>query len=113
MSRSKRRLFVLIGPPTGDSREAGAKPLGRIRDIERELGRFNTAGDGSPHAGQPTIRLHGPGMVVELSTANDPATQAMVSVNDEQMAWPVLERMCRGLHYRLMDPESGRVMAFG
>ena len=113
MSRSKRRLFILIGPPTGDAREPGAKPLGRIKDLERELGQYNTSTDGTPTAGQPTIRLHGPGMVIEVATANEPATQAMASVNDEQMAWPVLERMCKATGFRLMDPESGRIMAFG
>jgi hypothetical protein len=112
MSRSKRRLFVLIGAPTGEARESGAKPLGRIKDVERSLARFNTSGDGTPVSGQPTMRLHGPGMVVEMALANDPATQAMISVNDEQMAWPVLERMCKATGFRLMDPDSGRVMAF-
>jgi hypothetical protein len=112
MSRSKRRQFVLIGPPLADARDAAAKPLGSLREIEKSLASFNTATDGVDTTNQPTIRLHGPGMVIELSTATNPATQAMASVNDESIAWPVLEKLCKALSWRLMDMESGRVMVF-
>jgi hypothetical protein len=112
MARSSRRQFVLIGPPLADPRDAAAQPLGSLRDILTSFARFNTAPDGSTSANQPTLRLHGPGMVIELATAANPVTQAMASVHDESIAWPVLERACKSLGWRLMDMESGRVMAF-
>jgi hypothetical protein len=76
------------------------------------LADHNTDADSTPDTTQPTIRLYGPGMTVEVPTANDELTQAIISVHDETTAWPVLERIGRKTAWRLMDMESGRVMSF-
>jgi hypothetical protein len=49
--------------------------------------------------------------VIELPTSVDPVTQGMVSVNDEDVALPVLFRICRTLKWRMTDLETG--MSFG
>jgi hypothetical protein len=56
------------------------------------------------------LRFYGPGMIVEVATSAEPVAQAMINVNDEPIAWPVLSRLCQAMKWRLMDVESGRVM---
>lgn len=108
MSR-KRRTLVFVGP---ESAPGESSRLGGLKDIRATLADFNTCSDGSPTEGQATERLHGPGIVVELSLSIDPATQALCHINDDTIAWGVLERICRATKWRLMDPETGRVMGF-
>ncbi len=113
MARSKRRQFVLLGPPPagGSPQAPEATPLGSLRSVRETLAAFNTSSDGSPSEGA-TERLYGPGMSVELSLGTDPVMQAIASVNDEPTAWPVLSRLCQTHHWRLMDIESGRIMSW-
>lgn len=108
MSR-KRRTLVFVGPESAPGETA---PLGRLKDIRDLLATYNTASDGSPTEGQPTQRLHGPGIIIELSLSLDPATQALCHINDDTIAWGVLERICRATKWRMMDTETGRVMGF-
>lgn len=104
---------MLIGPPVAqDVYASESRPLGRLREVRETLAAFNTSEDGSGSEHAPTLRLHGPGLTLEVATSADPVTQAMASINDESIAWPVLERICRSLRWRLMDMESGRVMAW-
>lgn len=106
----KRRTLVLLG---AESRRGESAALGSLKDVRAALAACNTSGDGGvPDSGNPLERLYGPGMSVELATSADPVTQAIVHVNDEPIAWPVLERMCRSRAWRLMDMESGRMMTF-
>lgn len=81
--------------------------LGAKQDVERTLSGFNTAPDGS--AEQPNV-LHGPGFIVELPyvEAREPVTQALVTVQEEDIAWAVLSRLCRTTGWTLLDVESGR-----
>ena len=107
----KRRTLVFVGPESS-SGAGETTPLGRLKDIRETLANFNTNSDGTPFEGQPTQRLHGPGIIVELSLSVDPATQALCHINDDTIAWGVLERICRATKWRMMDPETGRVMGF-
>lgn len=87
----------------------GTSALGSQREVRDSLIRFNTGSDGlAPKSG--TEMLHGPGFVVEMATSVDPVTQLIASVNDEDIAWPVLLRLCRELRWRMMDIETGRVL---
>jgi hypothetical protein len=106
----KRRTLVLVGP---EGRAPGENaPLGKLREVRDLFANYNTMTDGSPTEGQPLIRLHGPGIAIELSTSNDPVTQAMCHITDETIAWGVLERVCRATKWRLMDMETGRLMGW-
>jgi hypothetical protein len=92
------------------------RPLGSVADVVRALGEFNTAPDGSGPSGWGTdpfmARLHGPGFIIELPAAGGDAAQTiaqgMVTINDEDFAFPVLLRMCKANRFRLVDPDSGR-----
>lgn len=82
--------------------------LGRLAEVEKWLGQFNCARDG---AGALMNVLYGPGVVMQLPMVDrdDPVMQIMVSLNDETIAWSVLERVCRVLGWKMMDPKSGSI----
>lgn len=103
---------MLLGPATGDVQDSASAPLGRLSSVLATLANFNTSSEAEPDFQQPTVRLYGPGMTMELPTAGEALTQAIISVHDETTAWPVLERLGRTTGWRLVDMESGRVMAF-
>jgi hypothetical protein len=90
---------------TGDA----APPLGSRGVVRDSLANYNTAPDGAPpRTGAGTEILYGPGMIVELPLSQDTIMQAMVTVNDEDTAMPVLLRACRALGWAMVDLESGR-----
>lgn len=108
---AKKRTIVLINQPSPGSME----PLGSLHEVVAALGRFNIAGDGSGPRGMGTVMgmnvLHGPGFVVEVPGDGEPKSdvmQAMVTVTDDDFAWPVLSRMCKDQRWKMMDPDSGR-----
>ncbi len=89
-------------------RGGGAAPLGSMRRVEELLSPFNTAPDGGPTGSMGTKRLYGPGMVIDLPTGQDEVTQALVTMVEEDIAWPVLSRLCKVLKWKMVDLESGR-----
>jgi hypothetical protein len=95
---------------TGDG--CSMVPLGACAEVVRTLAPFNVAPDGSGPGGMGealgTGILYGPGMIIEMPTGGDEISQLMVSVTDEDFAWAVLMRMCKLLHWKMLDPESGR-----
>lgn len=99
-----KRQIVLT---TGETENPEAS-LGDLREVLGALSKFNTAPDGSASPGAPTAILHGPGLVIEIPTAMDEIRQALVTLIDEDIAWPVLTRLCRALSWRMMDPNTGR-----
>lgn len=103
----KRQIVLLSGKPKA-SDAAPMPPLGSRKDVRDVLARYNTAPDGSGRNPTGTEILHGPGMFVELPTAMDSVAQAMVTVLDDDIAWPVLSRVCKAQGWRMMDLESGR-----
>lgn len=101
----RQRQLVLIAD--ADQSGGSSPALGVKARVLETLARFNTAPDGSPEADSIT---YGPGMLVELPMTGDgdPINQALVTVLDEDIAWPVLSRLCRDAGWRLMDPDTGR-----
>lgn len=101
------------GPVSNSSNSAGPSatgPLGSVKEVRESLARFNTASDGAARsASLGTELLHGPGMIVELATAQDPVQQAMVTVTDDDIAWPVLSRLCKAAGWKMVDVETGRM----
>jgi hypothetical protein len=83
-----------------------AIPLGSKNEVTQTLERFNIAPDGSPES---IGLLYGPGLTVQLPMvgADDPITQAVVSI-DEEIGWPVVTRICKALGWKMMDPGTGR-----
>ncbi len=103
---AKRRQLALMS--VVERREGGAAPLGSLRRVKELLAPFNTAPDGSPTGQMGTHRLYGPGMVVDLPSGHDEVMQALVTMVEEDIAWPVLSKLCKALQWKMVDLESGR-----
>lgn len=91
------------------------EPMGTLKEVLAAAGNFNVAPDGSGPSGMGSAPgmavLHGPGFVVEVPDSGGmkaDVMQVMVTVTDEDFAWPVLSRMCKAAGWRMMDPETGR-----
>ena len=83
--------------------------MGRADDVAELVSRYNTAHDGSRGASLGTRALFGPGFTMQVPTSTDTVTQVMVSVTEQEIAWPVLSRLCKDLGWRMMDTETGQV----
>ena len=84
-------------------------PLGARAEVVAALADSNTAHDGSPRQPAATSEfLYGPGLIAELPLEHDPVTQVMVQVNDVDVAWPVLSRLCKKHGWQMVDVESGQ-----
>ena len=81
--------------------------LGSIVAVRESLVDFNTGPDGD--ADTPNV-LYGPGVTISLPMggADDPVNQLLVAINEDDIAWPVLIRMCAAFDWKMMDPKSGR-----
>lgn len=105
---AKRRQLVLMRSAKEGS---GVAPLGTMREVVKDLSRYNTAPDGAPGKAMGLERLYGPGMVLEVPSNADEINQAMITITEEEIAWPVLSRICKELRWKMVDLETGR--AFG
>ncbi len=101
-----KRQIVIVSAQQADE---GLPPLGTIAEVSDALAAFNTAPDGSKGIDEAsTVVLHGPGLVVELPMGLDRVTQGLVTLIDEDVAWPVLMRLVKNLPWKLLDLETGR-----
>jgi len=118
----KRQIVLMRGALTGlAALSSGSRPtrpdsphqvgpLGTPEEIRETLARSNTAPDGSPRtASLGTEILHGPGLIIELPTNQAEVSQALVTVTDDDIAWPVLSRLCKAAGWKMVDVDSGRV----
>lgn len=98
------RQLVLIPASTDSGNSATLGPKVLFLDA---IARYNTAPDSTSDSLGVAF---GPGFRVELPFVgdSDPISQALITVTEEDNAWPVLFRMCRENEWRLLDPESGR-----
>ena len=105
------------GAPAADT----LTPLGSLKDLAKIMSGYNTSPDGSgPHGFGERLGtgvFFGPGMVLEVPLMEEPDAhrgqgpdirQILVSVTDEDFAFPVLMRLCKLSGWQMMDPESGR-----
>ncbi len=118
---AKKRTLILIRSVPPGAASAGLSPLGSLREVRAALGQCNISPDGSgPHGYGERLGtgvLHGPGMVMEIPLSEEPTSnrgagpeisQVLVSVTDEDFAFPVLMKLCKLNAWKMMDPESGR-----
>lgn len=84
-------------------------PLGSADQVREALAKLNTTADGS-NSPESFGVLYGPGIIVQMPMVgpNEPVMQLAVSMQEEDIAWPVLLRICRTLKWKMMDPASGR-----
>ena len=100
------RQFVILSreEPAGGS---GLAPIGPRRDILRNLADCNT---GPERNGADDV-LHGPGIQIELTPNQNPITQMLVTVTEEEIGWLVLARLIKAFHWKLLDPNTGRELS--
>lgn len=116
---ARKRTLILLRSGTGP--DGGMLALGSLREVCTALGQSNVHPDGSgPHGFGERVGtgvMFGPGMVLEIPFTDDPGSnrgqgpelkQILVSVTDEDFAFPVLMRICRLNEWKMMDPDSGR-----
>jgi hypothetical protein len=97
------RQFVILSSlePEG----AGAMPpIGSRADIVGQLAGCNT-GPERPESGDV---LYGPGIRIEMTPGQDPVTQMLVTVTEEEIGWQVLTRLINEFSWKLLDPNTGR-----
>lgn len=111
MSRSRQILLVKIAATDDDETPSilNSLPLGKFSSVVAQLANFNTTPDGSSSVESFGV-LYGPGFILQLPMvgSNDPVSQVIVTMHEEDIAWPVLMRICRTLSWKMMDPQSGR-----
>ena len=76
--------------------------LGSREEVLSALAERNTAPDAE---GEDT--LHGPGIRIELPP-DEPVRQMIVTIIEDEIAWQVIERLGNQLHWKLIDPTTGR-----
>ncbi len=76
--------------------------LGHRRDVEKQLATLNTA----PEKAGDDI-LWGPGFRLELNPDQDPLTQILLTITEEEIAGLAIMRLGRKCKWRLVDLETG------
>jgi hypothetical protein len=113
---AKRQLVIVKSVnPAHDEDDAALPSMGDTSEVLEALAPFNTAPDGSA-AGQATlaiglIKLYGPGMHLEM-VGGDDVRQVMVTMTDEDFAFPVLVRACQMNHWTMLDTVTGQRLRF-
>jgi len=106
----RRQLVLMCEGEDGE----GPSALGSVDSVIEELGVFNTAPDGSSRPSSVGTKvLYGPGFVVEVASGQKVVHQAILTVEDDELAWPVLARLCQATGWRMMDIETGQVFGGG
>ncbi len=99
---STRQFVILSGE---DSGQTGSMPaIGPRAEIVEKLARANT----SPESSDAEDVLYGPGIRVELAPNQDPVSQMLVTVTEEEIGWQVLTRLINHFQWKLLDPNTGR-----
>ncbi|MBX3354961.1 MAG: hypothetical protein KF724_04605 [Phycisphaeraceae bacterium] len=96
-----RRQFVILS--RNSSSDGSLPPIGERRDIVAGLEHCNTA----PETADGDI-LYGPGIEIELPPGQDPVSQMLLSISDEDIAWVVVIRLAREFGWKILDPNTGR-----
>lgn len=111
-SVARRRQLALIKLEDANDRLSPTVPLGNEAEFREAVAPFNTATDrlgqnGTHSAG--SITFYGPGLAIEVVPVDGKVRQALVYCQDEDFAWPVLYRMCKGNGWKLQDMETGQM----
>lgn len=95
------KQFVILsrGHATGN----GMAPLGERKTLVGALSHCNIA----PECDGGDV-LHGPGICIELPPDQDPVSQMLLSIVEEEIAWPVVVRLARQFEWKVLDMETGR-----
>jgi hypothetical protein len=81
----------------------GTEPLGTRQGVVDQLSGMNTMAE---QAGEDV--LWGPGIRIDLPPEQDPVTQMLLSIVEEEIAWLVIMRLGRECNWRIVDMETGQ-----
>lgn len=99
---SGRQFVILSNREPG---EPGAlAPIGPRAEIVQQLVPCNTA----PERADAGDVLYGPGIRIEMTPGQDPITQMLITITEEEIGWKVLTRLVSEFHWKLLDPGTGR-----
>ncbi|MCA9284737.1 MAG: hypothetical protein KDA22_05965 [Phycisphaerales bacterium] len=93
--------LVILSRNPGKPGELG--PIATRAELLRSLAVRNTA----PERSGDDL-LYGPGIEIQLAPGQDPVTQMLLTITDEDIAWTVILRLARELQWKLFDPYTGR-----
>ena len=96
-----RQLVILSGQPPPEGASLAA--IGPRQDVLKNLALCNT----SPERQGADDVLFGPGIRIELTPGQDPVTQMLVTLSEDEIGWHVLRRFVTEFHWKLLDPRSG------
>jgi hypothetical protein len=94
--------FVILSKRSKGSN--GLAALGSRAQMVRDLGRFNTAPE---RKGDEDV-LYGPGIRLEFPPGQDPVSQILLNIVEEEIAWQVIMRLAKTFEWKIVDTESGR-----
>jgi len=83
----------------------GLPPIGSRDELLGRLSHYNTA----PESEQSDEVLFGPGIRLEMPPG-DSINQLLLSITEEEIAWPVMLRLCRDFKWSILDPNTGRTL---
>ena len=98
------RQFVIMARE-GATRNGPVPPLGARRQILADLYQCNT---GPEREGDDV--LYGPGFRLELTPGQDPVTQMLLTITEDEIGWLALMRVAKKLQWRILDPNTGRAL---
>ena len=96
------RQFVVLAPKQPND-EGTMAPIGPRREVISNLFDCNTG----PERPNDDV-LYGPGFRIELTPGQDPITQMLLTLTEEEIGWQVLMKLIKKFHWRVLDPETGR-----
>lgn len=97
-----RQLVILSRQPPPEG--AALAAIGPRQDVLKNLAHCNT----SPERQGADDVLFGPGIRIELTPGQDPVTQMLVTLSEDEIGWHVLQRFVTEFHWKLLDPRSGQ-----
>ena len=96
--------YVILSKQPPSSSSNGMPPIGTRREIINDLARYNTA----PERTEDKQTLYGPGIRLELPPDQDPVTQMLLTVVEEEIAWLVILRLAKAFSWKIVDVNTGR-----
>ncbi|MHC4219948.1 MAG: hypothetical protein ACYSU7_16010 [Planctomycetota bacterium] len=99
---SGRQFVILSGRRPAE--EGVLPPIGSRAEVFEQLDRCNTG----PERSDTADVLFGPGIRIEVTPGQDPITQMLVTITEEEIGWQVLTRLINEFQWKLLDPNTGR-----
>lgn len=96
---AKTQLVIL----SNQDSDEGMAEISSRRDFLRDLAACNT---GPEREGDDI--LYGPGIRLELAPEQDPITQVLLTIDDEDIGWMTIMRLAKKFDWKLLDPTTGR-----